>query len=230
MTNKGSKFTLFLSISAIVISLVSVYINWWSFVFNNRPYIRIAPVKFESTGQFYSFEKINGNFRLDFKFRLENIGRAPANDIRVKGVIYAFLKDFRKKTIEDENLKKYLKDMEDADFRDFKPLDGTKTEDRVITELMEELRSKDILMRKVPRTWKRISLFPSDSFEFIQSTLISGKDAKWFMENFNKLKMFRLELKVFYWGVLPKIGRPYYSNCTISFEKNKLLPFESESY
>ena len=230
MNNKIRKAGLFFSIIALVLSGFTLIINWQSFLFANRPYIKITPIKLNDSGKYYSFDKNEQNdYTLNFKFRIENLGKVPANQIQVKGIIYAFIKYIPGEKIKDKAMQQYFNELENAEYIQFQDMLPDEIKDPELQKLMNQMKNKDIRIKKIPRSWKRLSLFPGESFEYVQSNKIEGKDAKWFIENFNKMKSFRLEVDVFYWGILQKIGRSYHSHAIFTIEKNELFPYESIS-
>lgn len=153
----------------------------------------------------------------------------PANKIQVKGEIIAFLKVMSGEKMKEGPIKNFLDNFKNTEVAEFKKLSEDDIEGTELKETLDDMNQKDIELKNLPRPWKQISLFPGESFEYVQYIKVSGKDAEWFVVNFNKVRAFRIKMDLSYYGILPKVGRPYHSHLIVAYENNSLLPYESES-
>lgn len=92
---KQARWTLSLSIGAIILSSVSLYL---SSISNNRtieiqelqtrPWLTITVVKNKETGYYYDIEKTDGYVSKTLELEIENTGNTPANNIKITDFKY----------------------------------------------------------------------------------------------------------------------------------------------
>lgn len=231
MKIKKENAAICISIFALLVSIGVLYVNWKDFLVKNRPFIKITPITFENTRKFYKIKKISETtYAVSFKFKMENMGPVPANNIRVDHVVDAWIKGFSEKDIKGETIKQSLVKLKDSNVIEFLEIPMEQIDDEEMNKFFEELKTKDITYFPLYRKWKSLSLFPGNSFEYISGVEVSGKDAGWFLENFDKMRNFKIEIKIIYRGILPEIGKPYYSVYKALFEKGQMIPYETKSY
>ncbi|MDD5617638.1 MAG: hypothetical protein PHG69_00950 [Candidatus Omnitrophica bacterium] len=167
---------------------------------------------------------------MGFQIQLKNVGRAPANDVHVDHEIDWMLKFLPKNKIKGEKLKKIISEVEKSDVICFQKIPQELMDDEEYRQFSKEINSKDVIIKPTADRWTAMSVFPGESFEYKLGMIISGKDAKWYIDNFNKIKWLNFELTAYYKGVLLNIGKPYYSKYKALFDSNKLVPYEIESH
>ncbi len=237
--NKKENYSLGISIIALIISVVALHINWQNLLITNRPYLKISPARYNDTGKYYSIKKCNQNsYEVIFKLQLKNIGKIPANDIHGETAVFLGLSG--KGTCINADMETVLKDIyyfaTDSDTFDFKSISEeqlNRIENKELQSYFREMKARDLTLSGMfnkGKTWKMLSVFPGDTFEFEFGFKISGKDAPWAIDNIDKFQKIFLKLKVTYWGIFPKIGRNYHSICNAELFDGELMPYETESY
>ena len=104
-------------------------------------------------------------------------------------------------------------------------------EDKDIRRLIAEYKKKDVSIKPLHNKWKTLSLFPGEHFIYEAGVKISGEDANSVIKSFSERAGLRFEVKTFYRGVLPKVGRHYYTTFkALLIENGELFPYYTVSY